>query len=403
MAITGQGADDSRRSDGVLRVTTRHLAAASALAFVGSTVAGSVVGLPGALAQSGLAEASVGGRALSTLNSSDVAATAVTAGAGDVAIVPMVAGTAPVQVVTPVPAGLAATAAGAAPAAAPEASAAALGIPAPVLDAYKKAAALKNQQAPTCQIDWTVLAGIGKVESNHASGGKLDAAGNTLGGIQGPMTPYGTAKGPMQFIDSSWKAFGADGNGDGVKNANNIYDAALGAANHLCSSAGGSMKNPDNLYKGIYGYNHADWYVQKVLALANQYAGGAVAVAPTPGVITPAPSVAAPAPVASPGKGSSKPSPSTQAPRPQTPSKPSAPAPSTPAPSTPAPSNPAPTTPAPSTPAPSEPAPTQAPPKMGTPVKVTAPSAPTEPKLAPAQPTSEVVEKVVESTGQATD
>ena len=56
----------------MLRVTSRHLAAGSALAFVGSTLAGSIVGLPGALAASGLQGS--GARALSTLDTSSVEA-----------------------------------------------------------------------------------------------------------------------------------------------------------------------------------------------------------------------------------------------------------------------------------------------------------------------------------------
>jgi hypothetical protein len=100
----------------------------------------------------------------------------------------------------------------------------------------------------------------------------------------------------MQFLDSSWKMFGADGNGDGVKDVNNIYDAALGAANHLCASGKGSLQDPQNLHDAIFGYNHAEWYVAKVIDWASQYSGRAVPVAAAEGDIT----SSAPAPVAPP-------------------------------------------------------------------------------------------------------
>ena len=42
----------------------------------------------------------------------------------------------------------------------------------------------------------------------------------------------------MQFIPSTWMIYGADGNGDGIKDPFNIFDAALAAANYLCDAGG---------------------------------------------------------------------------------------------------------------------------------------------------------------------
>ncbi|MFV0458839.1 MAG: lytic transglycosylase domain-containing protein [Actinomycetales bacterium] len=275
--------------------------AGTALAFVGSTLVGSVVGLPSALADSGLTGES---RGLASLDSSQVLAGPVVAGSADYAPAAFVGDQAPVQVVSPLPTFTFGTASGsvggapgavssvgaaAAPAPAASLSAAAMGIPAPMLDAYRRAAQTKNQLSPSCEIDWSLIAAIGKVESDHAQGGKVDENGNTRGQIEGPMTRYGTAKGPMQFLDSSWQLFGADGNGDGVKDVNNAYDAALGAANHLCSSGKGSMKNPISLHDAIFGYNRAEWYVQKVVALANAYSGGGYPVPASTGTVISAP------------------------------------------------------------------------------------------------------------------
>ena len=89
------------------------------------------------------------------------------------------------------------------------------GIPSDYLELYQRA-------GQDYGIDWAVLAGIGKVESDH---GRYQA-----GCEVGPPTPYGTAKGPMAFLDSSWDAYGVDGNGDGEKNVCDPADAIPAAA-----------------------------------------------------------------------------------------------------------------------------------------------------------------------------
>ena len=129
-------------------------------------------------------------------------------------------------------------------------------IPGNYLETYQKA-------GDEFGIDWAILAGIGSIESDH---------GRHSGGcIEGPATAYGTAKGPMQFIDSTWDSQGVDGNGDGQKNVCDFEDAIPGAANYLRNSGA-----PDDYYNAIFAYNRADWYVQDVLAKADEYraAGG---------------------------------------------------------------------------------------------------------------------------------
>lgn len=140
------------------------------------------------------------------------------------------------------------------------------GISAVALDAYYKAA----QQSG---INWTYIAGIGKIESGHGTtGGRhLDSNGNVEPTpIYGPVTAYGRAEGPMQFLSTTWAGDGRDGNGDGKKDAQNIYDAALTTGYYLRNAGG-----PGDMYKAIYAYNHADWYVQEVMAAAKQYAAEA--------------------------------------------------------------------------------------------------------------------------------
>lgn len=107
-------------------------------------------------------------------------------------------------------------------------------------------------------IDWTVLAAIGKVETDH---GRYSS-----GCEEGPPTPYGTAKGPMQFIDSTWATAGIDGNGDGSADPCDPEDAIPSAAKYLRDSGA-----PDDYYAAVYAYNHADWYVEEVFGFAEEY------------------------------------------------------------------------------------------------------------------------------------
>lgn len=51
----------------------------------------------------------------------------------------------------------------------------------------------------------------------------------------------------------------------------NPYDAVPSAARYLCAS-GAASGSTSSLYRAIYAYNHADWYVREVLALAGEYA-----------------------------------------------------------------------------------------------------------------------------------
>jgi len=96
-----------------------------------------------------------------------------------------------------------------------------------------------------------------------------------LAAINWEETGFGTnlgvssaeAEGWMQFIPSSWEAFGVDGNRDGVKDAYNPWDAIFAAGRLL--RYGGA---PGNWHDAIYSYNHAGWYVEDVLAAADKWA-----------------------------------------------------------------------------------------------------------------------------------
>lgn len=105
-------------------------------------------------------------------------------------------------------------------------------------------------------LSWTVLAAIGQIESADGANMGPSSAG---------------ALGPMQFLPSTWARWGIDAFGQtGTPNVMNPYDAVPSAARLLC--ADGAAAGGRSLYNAIFDYNHADWYVNEVLALAAEYA-----------------------------------------------------------------------------------------------------------------------------------
>lgn len=172
---------------------------------------------------------------------------------------------------------------------------AANGIPATALNAYRVAAARMANTDPGCGIDWALLAGIGREESDHGQfgGAVLHTDGTSTPRIIGiPLDGHGTAAirdtdggrldgdpvwdravGPMQFIPSTWALYGVDANGDGKADPFNINDAALTAARYLCA-AGGNLRTHAGQVAAVLSYNHSDQYLAQVLALANAYRNG---------------------------------------------------------------------------------------------------------------------------------
>lgn len=176
-------------------------------------------------------------------------------------------------------------------------SLAANGIPTVAYNAYRNAASSTQGSYPGCGIDWALLAGIGRVESDHGrfAGAVLRSDGTSTPRIIGPAldgrkwdyipapsdgialagdATYAHALGPMQFIPSTWAMYGADGNGDGTADIFNVNDAALAAAHYLCA-AGGTVMTPDGLRRAILAYNHNLTYLAQVTALAAAYRSGA--------------------------------------------------------------------------------------------------------------------------------
>ncbi|MFJ1970651.1 lytic transglycosylase domain-containing protein [Streptomyces sp. NPDC087903] len=167
------------------------------------------------------------------------------------------------------------------------------GIPATVLDAYKKAEAALREAKPGCNLPWQLLAAIGNVESGQARGGRVDADGTTISKILGPQldgngfaliqdtdngaydgnSSYDQAVGPMQFIPSTWEWAGRDGNDDGKKDPNNVYDAALAAGHYLCRYDW-DLSSQGDLDRAILSYNNSTEYLNTVLSWLEYYRKG---------------------------------------------------------------------------------------------------------------------------------
>ena len=170
------------------------------------------------------------------------------------------------------------------------------GIPPVVLGAYQGAVAQLAVTNPGCLLRWTVLAGIGKVESNHGrDGAGITAAGTILPAILGPVLDgtggnaaipdtdrgrldgdpvWDRAVGPMQFIPGTWMGVAPKGD------PNNIVDATVAAGRYLCSG-GRDLADPRQLAAAIHAYNPSDAYVAVVLAWISAYDAAGPAAVPT--------------------------------------------------------------------------------------------------------------------------
>src|SRR3954451_24725506 len=124
----------------------------------------------------------------------------------------------------------------------------------PAVRSYEELLSLWHRAGDTYGVPWQVLAAINKIESD-------------FGRNMGPSSAG--AVGWMQFMPDTWLRWGVDANGDGVADPWNADDAIYAAARYLAASGGSS-----DIRQAVYSYNHADWYVNEVLALAGVYAGG---------------------------------------------------------------------------------------------------------------------------------
>ena len=120
-------------------------------------------------------------------------------------------------------------------------------IPAAMLELYRAAAA-------TCPgLAWEVLAGIGRVETDHGRAVAVSPAG---------------AEGPMQFMPATWAEYGVDVHGTGTPDVRDPADAVFAAARMLCADGAGSAAGVPG---AVFAYNHSVPYVADVLGWAATY------------------------------------------------------------------------------------------------------------------------------------
>lgn len=120
---------------------------------------------------------------------------------------------------------------------------------------------LYTEAASRYGLDWAILAGVGKVECDH--GRDPDPSCTREGAVNSAG-----AGGPAQFLGSTWRQYGVDGDGDGLADRWNPADAIFSMANYLRASGA-----PGDYRKAIFAYNHADWYVNEVEHWASLYRG----------------------------------------------------------------------------------------------------------------------------------
>ena len=116
--------------------------------------------------------------------------------------------------------------------------------------------------AQTCPgLPWSVLAGIGKVESNHGR--------SRLPGVQSGSNSAG-AEGPMQFLPTTFARYAVDADPSSLLTPYNPADAIYTAARMLCAK-GARGGSDAGIEQAVFAYNHAWWYVSDVLAWAARY------------------------------------------------------------------------------------------------------------------------------------
>jgi hypothetical protein len=170
------------------------------------------------------------------------------------------------------------------------------GIPTSALRAYALAQAAMVEGDKACHLPWTLMAAIGRVESNH---GRVDSStltrqGKAVPAIVGPTLDGGPglphvadtdrgvfdrdgvfdrALGPMQFLPETWRSLAVDADRDSVSDPQDVDDATLAAAVFLCSGSD-DLATRSGLRTALRRYHDSSSYVSMVVAVKSAYEAG---------------------------------------------------------------------------------------------------------------------------------
>ena len=182
----------------------------------------------------------------------------------------------------------------------------ALTIPPAAMAAYQRAEHALALQQPECKVGWTLLAGLGRVISDHG-GGSLDPAGNSTRPILGPRldgspglanirdtddgridgdTQRDRASGPLQIIPEVWRRVAADSDGDGLGSPHNVFDAALAAGRYLCEGDA-DLAEVFEQARAVFRYQRSDVFVRAVMTWTLTYEPRIVPGEPLPVTLPP--------------------------------------------------------------------------------------------------------------------
>jgi hypothetical protein len=159
----------------------------------------------------------------------------------------------------------------------------------PLADVLLAAYTSAVEHAPAaCHLPVSLLAAIGQVESGSLVGRPMDVDHRTS--VLGPVldghgyaavpdsdqgridgdTVWDRAVGPMQFLPSTWRRFGVDGDHDGVADPQDVEDAAAGTAAYLCYGAR-DLSDPRDLRAAVLSYNHSGAYLDLVMTYERRF------------------------------------------------------------------------------------------------------------------------------------
>ncbi|WP_436700382.1 hypothetical protein [Nocardioides sp. BYT-33-1] len=151
--------------------------------------------------------------------------------------------------------------------------------PTEVVMAYQRAATVINAAAP-CNLDWMVLAALGKLASSHGQGpvvgrplngkaGRSRVSDTDAGALDGNPR-WDAPVGPMGLLPETWARVAVDADGDSVRDINDIDDATLGTAVLLCAG-GNDLSDGQALRKALRTYDASPRLPRAVRRLVAAY------------------------------------------------------------------------------------------------------------------------------------